>query len=1357
MVVAGIGTLAGVEAVVLSIGKLRVGQEAYHLSGVAQSLDDYYSGAGEAAGWWIGGSAPRLGLVSGSAIDGEDLRAVLAGMAPGGGGLTPNGTVLRAHPRRVPGFDLTFKAPKSVSVLYAVSGDPRVQGAIVDASEAALREAVGWLERDVITVRRGSHNERWQADLARDATRDPGGGPRRLPTSGIVGAVFRHRTSRAADPLLHWHVLVANMAEGTDGRWTALVHPDIFHAARTAGEVFQAVLRHELTDRLGVSWRPGNHVYELVGVPDPLCRAFSKRREEIEAYLDATGGGSSPAAAQAATLATRRNKPEMEGARLDEAWKREATGLGWGPVDAELLIAQAAHDIPTGTNRPGVDDRAAPWRLTRAAIGEDGSVEEIDTIVDADTWIADVLRRDLTANDSTFDRFDVVRAVAARMAAGAGRATIDAIVDRVLASGQVIAVAAPDGDRWTSGELVEVEQRFLRTRTDARAVAIDRRYSDTAIGERPTIGDDQAAAVRALCATTHAVSVLIGPAGTGKTYTMGTVAAAYQTAGYQVIGAAPSARAALELEHAGIDASTMAVLWGRWHQHHAGPDARTVLVIDEAGMAGIRPLEQLVTRTVNAGGRVILVGDHRQLPEISAGGGFAAAAHQPVGVATLTVNRRQTHEWEQQALWALRDGDVTGALTAYRDHDRVDIVDDRATMIARAVDRWFQLTEQGHQPVLLAGTVALVDHLNRTVRERLIAHGALPTAADGHAYSVGDRIVIRRNQYRSSALDGTPIDLINGTTGTVTATSDRSVIVKLDNGDHLVELDTTATAGRAVLDHVYARTPHRAQGGTWTHSIAVGLDGLYQQAAYVQLSRGRDANWFVITAEEQHQVTDLAPHSTALAHPDDEPDPAEDQLDRRLRRSGAKQLATTIDPDAARVHHYATSCTPDEIVTRARMARRLEHDLVAITGVDLNSAERNNRLARHNAHYLTIGIPVRPTDRHNYGTVTAIDDRAGTVTVCFVTADRRHETSRTLLWHEIELIGEPPERHLPPDARARLDQLDHLTDRTRTRWDTELAPHGFTAGDARRYRRALDRTALDHTLRLLHDPPVWLTTLAGPQPDQPIPYHHWYDTIIELTRWQLTHHINPTDGLGPPPDRTASGDSGDRGRWDRLNERVLHSRLQPAREHQPIGTWTNPRTVDELETRHHELEQLFTTAPPDTRDLIATLTRDHALWDTSSELAAAIDTHQARHDWIRTNWPYLIEHHEISRRIDAGPHPIHPDRARPELAHHATGHLADAIAEQQPWLDRALRHLTTCPEPLLTDANLDLLHDIADYRHDTGLDDEHPVGPAPDHTDAYQRWHDLTNRTPHPDTGIGIGEMEMDVDDEVERDLGLEL
>ena len=124
-------------------------------------LDAYYTGAGEANGVWVGGGAKRLGL-DGEVVE-EDLQAVLAGLAPGVGGLTPNGDQQHPHPRRVPGFDLTFKAPKSASVLYAVSDDPRVQGAIIDAGEVAMTAAVGWIEREAIRVRRGSHNQAWLA------------------------------------------------------------------------------------------------------------------------------------------------------------------------------------------------------------------------------------------------------------------------------------------------------------------------------------------------------------------------------------------------------------------------------------------------------------------------------------------------------------------------------------------------------------------------------------------------------------------------------------------------------------------------------------------------------------------------------------------------------------------------------------------------------------------------------------------------------------------------------------------------------------------------------------------------------------------------------------------------------------------------------------------------------------------------------------------------------------------------------------------------------------------------------------------------------------------------------------------
>src|SRR4051794_10142270 len=137
----------------MSLWKLRVGAEAYYLSQVASGLDDYYSGQGESSGRWVGNAAAGLGLDG--EVSGEDLRAVLAGLAPGTG-LTLNGEQLRAHPRRVPGFDLTFSVPKSVSVAYAL-GDPLVQGAVIEAGEVAVSEALAWLEREACHVRRGTN------------------------------------------------------------------------------------------------------------------------------------------------------------------------------------------------------------------------------------------------------------------------------------------------------------------------------------------------------------------------------------------------------------------------------------------------------------------------------------------------------------------------------------------------------------------------------------------------------------------------------------------------------------------------------------------------------------------------------------------------------------------------------------------------------------------------------------------------------------------------------------------------------------------------------------------------------------------------------------------------------------------------------------------------------------------------------------------------------------------------------------------------------------------------------------------------------------------------------------------------
>src|SRR3954469_13849884 len=184
----------------LSIGKLAVGQADYyleqahgsvtHAGAVRSGVEDYYLGGPEAPGAWIGDGARPLGLVG--QVDAGRLDRVLAGQHPASGEVL--GRVLR---ERVPGFDLTFSAPKSVSVLFG-TGDAELRGAIRDAHDRAVGEALEYLERAAIATRRGP------------------GGLRVIPGRGLIGAAFRHRTSRAGDPQLHSHVLVANLVLGAD-------------------------------------------------------------------------------------------------------------------------------------------------------------------------------------------------------------------------------------------------------------------------------------------------------------------------------------------------------------------------------------------------------------------------------------------------------------------------------------------------------------------------------------------------------------------------------------------------------------------------------------------------------------------------------------------------------------------------------------------------------------------------------------------------------------------------------------------------------------------------------------------------------------------------------------------------------------------------------------------------------------------------------------------------------------------------------------------------------------------------------------------------------------------------------------
>jgi conjugative relaxase-like TrwC/TraI family protein len=214
----------------LNIGRMAPGRADYYLTAVARGgdgVEGYYLARGEEPGRWLGHGAEQLGLAG--EVTAEQLRAVLDAHHP------DTGQQLASHPaRKVPGFDHTFRAPKSVSLLWALS-DRATAEQVVLAHDAAVDAAIGYLQRAAGFSRRGA------------------GGAETLKVDGFVAAAFRHRTSRANDPLLHTHVLVANLPRTCDdGIWRTLDSRKLFAHAKTAGVLYQAQLRHELTTRLGV-------------------------------------------------------------------------------------------------------------------------------------------------------------------------------------------------------------------------------------------------------------------------------------------------------------------------------------------------------------------------------------------------------------------------------------------------------------------------------------------------------------------------------------------------------------------------------------------------------------------------------------------------------------------------------------------------------------------------------------------------------------------------------------------------------------------------------------------------------------------------------------------------------------------------------------------------------------------------------------------------------------------------------------------------------------------------------------------------------------------------------------------------
>ena len=812
-------------------------------------------------------------------------------------------------PHQVPYFDLTVSAVKSVSVLHASyrvaarrarqRGDQDRAAALdvrADQIEAALmdsaREAIAWLERHATYTRTGHHSARtgeW---------RDGG---------GLAASVFLHHLSRDGDPQLHVHVAIWNRvqrADGADDKWRTLDSRSLHNQRLAVAPVADRILETQLS-ALGYAMVPradGNGA-EVGGVSQDVMDLFSSRAVAVTGELGRLAGeyeavhGRPPSRRtlwllhQQAGQNTRRTKAQARRTIAGQTGAEEPTAAqrlaAWEAQTArrEMHALSAVHEQVAafaaeraGRARAVLDD-AAKCKAARIAVAE---VQKLHAV-----WSMAQLRfevhRALPVLDPGADGEAVVDEVARLAVGGRSGAEVVQVTAPDPADVTSLGVRASDGgsiyrppnqERYCTLAHLDTEEQILQTAKRPVPQLVSREQARAAVGHTGLNGEQRDAVVMMLTATV-ATTVLVAPAGAGKSHTMAGFARLWTTfTGRRVIGLTTSTNAARVLAHEGLAESyNIAEFLGKvegsdelrrpvpLHQHD-------VLVLDEASQLSTADLAMVQEAARQAGARIVATGDTAQLGAVEAGGMFRLLA-QEVPAARLHEVRRFDAAWEREASVRLRDGDLA-AVAAYDRHGRIRGADTEAAY-DRAATMWLADHLRGKNVLLLAGSNAEAAELSRRVQARLTQLGTVgpPQAplSDGNHAGVGDLARARLN----TEIDADGRQLTNRDTLQVTAFRGPHAVVRRQRLDGTwtgpFRVPRSYLARHAEL--AYAGNVHVAQGRTVDTAHLLITDTLSRQALYVGMTRGRQANTAHVitgnTAPPGHQPYQQAAPESVLA------------------------------------------------------------------------------------------------------------------------------------------------------------------------------------------------------------------------------------------------------------------------------------------------------------------------------------------------------------------------------------------------------------------------------------------------------------------------------------------------------------
>ncbi|MET7772055.1 MobF family relaxase [Nocardia sp. NPDC005366] len=1146
----------------------------------------------------------------------------------------------------VAGFDITFSPVKSVSALWAVA--PRsVSGKVEAAHNAAVADALRWLEGNAIFTRLGRN------------------GVRQVDVEGIVAARFFHRDSRAGDPDLHTHVLIANRVRTTDGRWRTLDGAALYRVVVTVSEIYNTRLEHHCERLVGVEFaeRPGTEpgkrpIREIVGIPLRLIEAWSQRESAIRVrvgelsavFQQAHGREPTPIEirdlAQQATLETRPAKHLLRSfAEQRRSWREQALAMLGGLEDVAAMVSAALNPV-----------RAPRITATREWIA--ATVDRVlETVAEQrSTW------------RSANVRAEIEREIRGTIPGGRWEQVSEAVLDAALDPGRSIPMGDPDiaagpelavvpdalrrrdsssvytpaGARiYTSTRILAAEDALIALSVQPGARVVAPAVVAAAIAGHDSGHPDrvlnagQRSVIEGFAGSGMRVHTANAPAGTGKTTGMAVLTTAWNTSGGTVLGLAPTAKAAAVLGDAigarceTVDKILTVIDLHTLDPHNPDPerehppslpqwvldiDADTLVIVDEHVKIGTLKRLKLLRFLTDRGATIRCLGDDRQLPAIDAGGVDAdMAAAAPEQTLTLTHVVRFASIAEASASLMLREGDPA-ALGWYLDNDRIhgghtgSTHDD--TYTAWAADQ-----AAGRAAIMLAANHDTVTALNERARaDRLARDGVGDEAevvlADGTAASVGDTIRTRVNaqKMRFGARDW----VRNGYAWTVHAVHADGSITARHHGDSGASVRLPADYVAQNVRLGYAATIDSAQGITAEACHVALTGGESRQQFYVAMTRGVHANHAympsALSGEEGSFFTEDAVF----------PRTAVENLVRVLGRDGSQKSAHTQLRDALDPHR--------------RIGRALDIYLDSL-GLAAEHALGEPALARLDAaaerlHPGLTDAPAYPTLRQHLATLalTGTDP----VTLLREAVDEREldtaaDPAAVLDWRLAPSGAHSTEAGPLPWTPAIPTGLDTIV--------TQVDARARVLGDLATQIRAATAAWTPLTA------PVWARPLLGANPA----------LLADLAVWRSSLHVEDTDIRPTGPRRYPAREHDHQ---DVLDDQIATALGDPMR---PVNRWAE--TVDGIEPRI--LTDPYWPAIAERIDLAARAGIDIAEHlQTAAGLRALPDEMPAAALWARLELD--------ASALDARDHNLRPDWIA-DLADVLGADIADRVVEDPAW------------------------------------------------------------------------------------------